>query len=344
MESKEADKASRRHSESDMKLIRKARKNIKDTLDVLAALGDDGVDDIAEAVDATAPTKRYAVKAEACAAMLTQLLAQTVHLYYKAHAAHWNVSSLDFPQYHEFFGEIYESMFGQIDPTAEFIRALNVKAPATLMELCAMMPADTMTADSDLEDMLASIAMDNANILATIAQGIAITGIEGEYGVQNYLQDRMTQHQKLGWMLRETLTGDVEESPEAEAAEAEPVEMEDMEEGMMAKALADRNTTPKEREAMPAGDFVLPETRNFPVVTPDDIPAAVSSWGRYRGPVTFEEFKRQLIALAIRKGRDFYAALPQAWRDEMEKSVRKALDTDRTMEVEAFAKRLLGRI
>jgi DNA-binding ferritin-like protein len=331
-------KASRRHSEADMKLIRQARKNLAATMQVLTDLGDDGVDD-----DAPAPTdsaKRYAIKVEACAAMMTHVLAQTVHLYYKAHAAHWNVSSLDFPQYHEFFGELYEAMFAQIDPTAEFIRALGVKAPATLMELCAMMPVDTMTADSDLEDMLASIAVDNQALLATIAQGIAITGIEGEFGVQNYLQDRMAQHQKLAWMLNQTLMGDdeklVEEPPEAET---EPEDIA-MVEGDMAKALSDRNATPKEREAMPAGDFVIPETRNFPVVTPDDIPAAVSSWGRYQGDVTFEEFKARLIALAQRKGSEFVSALPQEWQDEMAK---KAIDTTMTMEVEAFAKRLLGR-
>jgi hypothetical protein len=76
---------------------------------------------------------------------------------------------------------------------------------------------------------------------------------------------------------------------------------------------------------MPAGDFVIPETRNFPIVTPDDIPAAVSSWGRYRGDVTFEQFKARLIALATRKGRAFVDALPQSWRDEMAQRVARAL-------------------
>jgi hypothetical protein len=88
------------------------------------------------------------------------------------------------------------------------------------------------------------------------------------------------------------------------------------------RAAADRNTTPAQREDMPAGDFVLPDTRNFPIITPDDVPAAVSSWGRYEGESTFEEFKAKLIALTKRKGPDFVAALPKEWRDEMTKSVR----------------------
>lgn len=349
-------KASRRHSEADMKLIRQARKNIKDTLDVLAALGDDGADDIADAVSATEPvdtTKRYAVKAEACAANMTQLLAQTVHLYYKASAAHWNVTSLDFPQYHAFFEALYEAMEEHIDPTAEFVRALGAKTPATLMELCAMMPADTMSADDDIEGMLISIFNDNAQMLATIAQGIAICGMEGEFGAQNYLQDRMALSQKFAWMMKASLSDEDEEgmdetmeSLDTAAAEAQITgEMPGMTDDMMGKALADRNATPKERQDMPASDFVIPETRNFPVVTPDDVAAAVSSWGRYQGDVTFDEFKRRLIALAKRKGDAFVSALPDQWKAEMTKSLQNGLDSTTTIkaesDVKSFARRLL---
>ena len=96
-------------------------------------------------------------------------------------------------------------------------------------------------------------------------------------------------------------------------------------------ALVDRNTTPAQREEMPAGDFVIPETRNFPVVTPDDIPAAVSSWGRYEGSITFDVFKRRIIRLAQRKGAEFVAKLPQAWLDEMNAkaaAIREVLNRD----------------
>jgi DNA-binding ferritin-like protein len=146
-------KVSRRHSEADMKAIRTIRNYMKMSLKALSDLGDDGADDIADTMDETAPdgAKRHAIKSDVCAANMTQLLAQTVHLYYKASAAHWNVTSLDFPQYHAFFEALYEAMEEQIDPTAEFVRALGAKTPATLMELCAMMPADTMTADDDIE-------------------------------------------------------------------------------------------------------------------------------------------------------------------------------------------------
>jgi hypothetical protein len=65
-------------------------------------------------------------------------------------------------------------------------------------------------------------------------------------------------------------------------------------------------------------DFVLSDERKFPIVKPGDVSDAVSSWGRYKGAVTFDEFKQRLIALCKRKGADFVAALPDEW------DVRKA--------------------
>jgi len=73
-----------------------------------------------------------------------------------------------------------------------------------------------------------------------------------------------------------------------------------------------------DREDLTDADFVLPG-RKFPVMTAQDVRDAVSSWGRYEGPITFEQFKRRLIALAKRK--DLVNALPQSWRDEMAKNI-----------------------
>ena len=140
------------------------------------------------------------------------------------------------------------------------------------------------------------------------------------------------------WIIPESALM-VEAPVEEEAMVEAEMEAEDMVEDEIA-AIEDRNTTPAQREEMPAGDFVIPETRNFPIVTPGDIDAAVSSWGRYEGEVSFETFKQRLIDLAKAKGEEFVARLPQAWKDEME-----ALDNTATMNAEAtkrFARRLLG--
>jgi len=111
-----------------------------------------------------------------------------------------------------------------------------------------------------------------------------------------------------------------------ESAPADETPVMDMDEGTSAEmdvnievgALDDRNATPAERAEMPDSNFVIPETRNFVIVTPDDIPAAVSSWGRYQGPISFETFKRRIIELATAKGPEFFARLPESWKLELE--------------------------
>ena len=72
------------------------------------------------------------------------------------------------------------------------------------------------------------------------------------------------------------------------------------------------------RDMMPS-DFVLSDERKFPVMDAEDVTAAVNSFGRYKGRVTFAQFKERLTRLAKRKG--FTDALPQSWRDEMAKAI-----------------------
>ena len=140
------------------------------------------------------------------------------------------------------------------------------------------------------------------------------------------------------WIIPEAALVIAEPSEEEAVAESEPAPMDEN----AVAAIEDRNTTPAQREDMPASDFVIPETRNFPIVTPGDIDAAVSSWGRYQGDISFETFKARLIELAKAKGEEFVARLPQAWKDEM---TTRSLDGNAIMNAEAtknFARRLLG--
>lgn len=330
--------AGSRHSEADMKIIRTARKTAQDLVNHMVALGDDGMPDTPPMMGMvpSTPMPLKTVKATQAdlATQVCTVLAGTVFLQYKTHAAHWNVEGEDFPQYHAFFEQIYEALEDAVDPTAEILRSLDYKAPATLFALAMHQPMDMSTADDSLDALIASISMDNLRMIDVLNGGIVMAGEVAEYAVQNFLQDRLMYHQKLRWQLRAIMVEEPMEMAETEPAEPMTVEVTEYEplEGdvMAVRAAADRNATPKEREDMPAGDFVLPDTRNFPIITPDDVPAAVSSWGRYEGEATFEEFKAKLIALAKRKGPDFVAALPQAWRDEMTKSVRD------------FARQLMG--
>lgn len=98
--------------------------------------------------------------------------------------------------------------------------------------------------------------------------------------------------------------------PESEdSAETESDSLEDDMKAVLSSA---------QRNKLPDSDFVIPEDRAFPVMDASDVKDAVSSWGRYRGKITFDVFKERLIKLAKRKGLE--KALPMSWM-ESKKSV-----------------------
>ena len=69
-----------------------------------------------------------------------------------------------------------------------------------------------------------------------------------------------------------------------------------------------------DRDKLPASSFVFGDDRAFPIVNSGDVKDAVSSWGRYKGKHSFDEFKSRLTSIAKRKG--FESSLPNEWKEK----------------------------
>lgn len=138
---------------------------------------------------------------------LTNVFSDAFIFYFKAHSFHWNVVGKDFPEYHEFFGKIYEGVFNNMDRLAEEIRALNATAPMNLASLIAnsklMENKDQL---SDIE-MVSALAADNTKILAGLLATQKMADAANEVGLSNFLQDLFDQHKKFGWMFNSILKG-----------------------------------------------------------------------------------------------------------------------------------------
>ena len=74
----------------------------------------------------------------ALVSQMNRILSDGYFFYFKAHTFHWNVTGPNFPQYHEFFGTVYEQVFDNLDPIAEQIRALGVMAPVSIPQMASM--------------------------------------------------------------------------------------------------------------------------------------------------------------------------------------------------------------
>jgi starvation-inducible DNA-binding protein len=134
--------------------------------------------------------------------IMKKVLADTFALYLKAHNYHWNVEGSNFPQYHEFFGNLYEELHGAVDPIAEEIRSLDAYAPGSFtrfMEITEI--EDEVTVPAGVE-MARRLMTDNERVLATLNMAFKLADTMDKQGLADFLAGRIDVHNKHGWMLR----------------------------------------------------------------------------------------------------------------------------------------------
>jgi hypothetical protein len=82
----------------------------------------------------------------------------------------------------------------------------------------------------------------------------------------------------------------------------------------------------KKRNDLKDSDFLFPETRSFPIVTPTDVKDAINNYGRMSGQISYETFLRKLYNKCKSKGPEFVAALPEASKEKL--GIKKAKSYD----------------
>ena len=133
------------------------------------------------------------------------VLADSFAFYLKAHQYHWNVEGPDFPQYHDFFGNLYEEVHDAVDKIAEEIRALGDYAPGSFSRYTELSSiADSRNAPSAIE-MITTLQGDNQIVLNTLMETYKLAEQYNEIGLSNFLQDRYDAHKKHAWMIRSIL-------------------------------------------------------------------------------------------------------------------------------------------
>ena len=139
-------------------------------------------------------------------ASLKVALGNTFTMYFKAHSYHWNVEGMFFSQFHDFFGDIYEDVYGAVDPLAEELRKLDVYAPISLMEIYGY---KTIMEDSakpaTVHEMIVNLLEANTEVLNCLTPLFDVATTEKQQGLANFIADRMDAHKKFEWQLQATL-------------------------------------------------------------------------------------------------------------------------------------------
>jgi starvation-inducible DNA-binding protein len=134
--------------------------------------------------------------------MMKKVLADTFAMYLKSHNYHWNVEGSNFPQYHDFFGNLYQELHDAVDPIAEQIRALDAYAPGSFsrfMELTDIQDEMNVPLGTD---MARKLMADNQMVLNTLNMTLKLAEQFDQQGLMDFLAGRIDIHNKHAWMLR----------------------------------------------------------------------------------------------------------------------------------------------
>ena len=134
--------------------------------------------------------------------IMKKVLADTFAMYLKSHNYHWNVEGSNFPQYHEFFGNLYEELHVAIDPIAEQIRALDSYAPGSFSRFMELTDIEDELNVPLGTDMARKLMSDNQIVLNTLNMAFKLADQFDNQGLADFIAGRIDTHNKHAWMLR----------------------------------------------------------------------------------------------------------------------------------------------
>ena len=138
--------------------------------------------------------------------ILKTLLSTEYAFVIKAQFFHWNVEGPDFAQLHEFFGNIYEEVYGNsIDKTAEYIRTLDEYTPGSFERFAELSTIPGQIKIPRARLMIEGLYQDNQKMIELLNQCFEAATKERQEGIANFIAERIDAHGKHGWMLRSFL-------------------------------------------------------------------------------------------------------------------------------------------
>jgi len=139
------------------------------------------------------------------AEVLKPVLAETVQLYVLTQNVHWNVTGPLFQAVHTLTETQYTELAMAVDEIAERIRTLGQKAPGRMSAYMELGTIEEGDEDASAEAMVAALVSANQIVGDRIRPLIGEAADVGDEVTAGLLTDRLTVHEKAGWMLRAML-------------------------------------------------------------------------------------------------------------------------------------------
>ncbi len=136
---------------------------------------------------------------------LKVLLASTQAFAIKSQNFHWNVEGSNFPQYHEFFDNLYGDVSGTIDRIAEYIRILGHYTPGSLTRYAELSIIQDQIKIPRAELMFVESLQDCETMIQLVVAMFEEAANEKQHGIENYMAELQDLYAKKAWFIRSTL-------------------------------------------------------------------------------------------------------------------------------------------
>jgi len=136
---------------------------------------------------------------------LKTLLASVYGFSIKVQYFHWNVEGDNFPQYHDFFANLYEEVYASVDKIAEYIRTLDVYSPGSFTRFQELSIIQDQLKVPRAELMFEELYSNNEQLIGLLNECFASATEENKQGIANFIAERLDAHEKHQWMIRSIL-------------------------------------------------------------------------------------------------------------------------------------------
>ncbi|MCH9770360.1 MAG: DNA starvation/stationary phase protection protein [Gammaproteobacteria bacterium] len=133
---------------------------------------------------------------------LEVLLADTYAIYLKTQNYHWHVTGPQFKALHQLFEEHYMELADAVDAVAEQIRIMDHLAPATFKDFERLKTIKDSDSSVSANQMVSELANDHKTLVKDLNRALKLAEEIHDEGAANLLSDRVSAHEKAGWMLR----------------------------------------------------------------------------------------------------------------------------------------------
>lgn len=131
------------------------------------------------------------------------VLANTFTMYFKAHTYHWNVEGINFSEYHEFFGDLYDELFTAVDLIAERIRIIDAYAPISISDLLSSKTVEEdISKPVGINSMLTNLEAANSQVIVSLKAAFNFAEAANDQGLMDFITGRLDTHAKHAWMIK----------------------------------------------------------------------------------------------------------------------------------------------